>query len=146
MKEHLKREAFIWEVILHQVRKSAIPNVKNLWKKDREVPTMMLSWPAEYLPTDSGEVVTHLVSFAPPKGEDLFKHAVNFARDTKAYALLLVEEHKDKVQVIVESAHGARSWNFPKKRHGDVLVLGKESATKDDECIGILWRRSMNVN
>ena len=100
---------------------------------------MLISWPAEHLRVD-GKTITDTVSFAVPTEMPMFKAAVELAKVTKAYALLLIEREGDVVRVILESHHGTRSWKMPIRRHGDIDVLEKEEAAQDSESIGVLWR------
>lgn len=115
--------------------------VRDMWKKERAIPRMMFSWPSEHLETKDGRVVTHLVSFGVPEKMSTRDAAVVMTRETKAYALLLVEQEKKDVVILLESFHGTRCWRLPIERHGDVMVLEKERATTDTESLGILWQR-----
>ncbi len=136
----LEREKFIWDDLIADGKK-VIGMVRDLWRKNRKVPRMLFSWPSEHLPTADGKVVTHIVSFAIPDELATFEAAVAMTKETKAYALLLVEQEKTDVRILLESFHGTRCWRLPIRRHGDVNVLEKEHASQDTESLGILWRR-----
>lgn len=143
-KEILARENFIWRDLIRDGQK-AVKLARELWKKNRSIPRMLFSWPAEHVRAADGKTITHLVSFAIPDEMGTAKAAIMLAKDTKSYALALVERDGSDLRVLLESMHGTRCWRVPIKRHGDVEVLGKDSApTVDTESIGVLWRRGMN--
>lgn len=144
-KDELAREAFIWDDIVAR-SKFAVETIRKRWRKEHVVTRMLLSWPSVHLTAQGGETVTHLVSYAIPDNEDSYSAAVKVAVKTHAYALLLIERRGDEIKLILESAHGARSWTLPIRRHGDVDVLEKEKATNNTEHIGVLWRPSMPLN
>lgn len=139
-KEILDREKFIWDDLIADGKKM-VSMVRDLWRKDKRVPRMLFSWPSEHLKTADGKTITHIVSFAIPADLATFEAAVQLTKETKAYAILLVEQEEQDVRVLLESFHGTRCWRLPIRRHGDVNVLEKEHATQDTESLGILWRR-----
>jgi hypothetical protein len=144
-KSELEREAFIWDDLISR-GSVAVDQVRKLWRKERYVPRMAFSWPSEHLPTKDGKIITHIVSFAIPRGMSTFDGVLLLAKRTKAYAVLLIEKQNDTLDVLLESPHGTRSWALPIRRHGDVDVLEKEKASKDARYLGILWRPSMTEN
>jgi hypothetical protein len=143
---NLKNEKFIWDNIVERVEKVSIPRVHKMWKEDRRIPTMLFSWPSVHLrSSDNKTTITHLVSFVPPREVNLMDSALFFARKTEAYALLLVRREGNEIKIVVESAHGSKSWKIPVERHGDVEVLGKAKAAENADHIGILWRPNVPV-
>lgn len=139
LREYIVSEKFIWDDLIAK-SEEAVRKVREQWRRSKTMPRMLVAWPAQFLKGSDGSVITDVVSFAVPDGVPTFKAAVELAREAKAYALLLVEREGDKVKVVLESRHGARSWVMPIRRHGDVNVLEKEEAATDSECIGVLWR------
>ncbi len=141
-KEILVREKFIWDDLVKDGKKM-VDMVRDMWRRDKRVPRMLFSWPSEHLTAVDGKTVTHIVSFAVPADVTTFEAAVQLTKQTKAYALLLVEQEEKDVRILLESFHGTRCWRLPIRRHGDVNVLEKENASEDTENLGILWRRSV---
>lgn len=145
VKDYPKDESFIWKDLIVRAEK-AVESVRKAWRKNQSQPRMLFSWPASHLVDKDGIEVTDLVSFAIPDGMPTFKAAVEMARRTEAYGLLLIEQRDKELKLILESHHGTRSWTFPIRKHGDVWALEKESAADNTDCIGVLWRRSAERN
>lgn len=142
-KEILEREKPIWLGIV-QAAERILPQLRNMWKKHRDIPKFMFSWPSEHLRTSDGKTeITHLVRFEVPKDMTISEAALVCTKHTKPYAMLAVEKKDGFLIVLLESFHGTRCWKFPIARHGDVEVLEKEIASEDTESFGILWRRSV---
>ena len=141
-KEHLKSEDFIWRDLIRYAQ-HAVTVVRAAWKKERDYPRVLIAWPSEHLHFESGRIIKNTISFAIPDEMSTKQAAAEMAQKTGAYALLLVEKRGQDLKIILESPHGARCWSLPVERHGDVLVLGKELASEDLDCIGVLWRPAM---
>ncbi len=139
LREYIVSEKFIWDDLIAK-GEEAVRKVREQWRRSKTMPRMLIAWPSQFLHGSDGSTITDVVSFAIPDGVPTFRAAVELAREAKAYALLLVEQDKDAVKVILESHHGSRSWVLPIRRHGDVDVLEKEEAATDTESIGVLWR------
>jgi hypothetical protein len=140
----LASEEFIWKDL--QVRgELALRLVRDLWNKDHAVPRMVIAWPGEEVKANDGKPVD-LVTLAVPPEVTTHKALRDMLERTHAYALLLVEQTKDAVELTLESAHGAYHWSLPIRRHGDVPVLEMARATKNTQSLGLLWRRQSAMN
>lgn len=139
LREYIVSEKFIWDDLIAK-GEQAVKKVREQWRRTKTVHRTLLAWPSRFLEGADGSTITDIVTFAVPDGVVTFTAAVELARATEAYALLLVERQDRAVKVILESSHGARGWTLPIRRHGDVDVLEKEEASTDTECIGVLWR------
>lgn len=138
LREYIISERFIWDDLILR-SETLVKKVREQWQKTRTVPRMLISFPARHLPVGD-KIITDVVSFAVPKEMATFRAAVELAKTTQAYALLLVERVNDDVHIVLESHHGTRSWRMPLRRHGDVTVLEKGEATTNVDSIGVLWR------
>lgn len=136
--DYIKSEKFIWDDLIARGEK-AVQRVREAWSKGRFFERTLYAWPSEHIQTESG-VITHIISFEVPDNMSTHEAALNLAKASKAYALLLIEPRQECVKIILESHHGARAWTLPVQRHGDIDVLKKEEVTTDTENIGILWR------
>lgn len=144
LREYIVTERFIWDGLI-QKGLNAVTKVRAHWNRTKEVPRMLLAFPAEHLVVGN-KVITDFVSFAIPDDMPTRKAAVELAKTTKAYALLLIERDGDVVRILLESHHGTRGWRLPIRRHGDVTVLEKEEATTDSESLGVLWQPRSSQN
>ncbi len=143
-KEYLEQEDFIWRDLIDYA-KHALTVVRAAWRRDRDYPRVLIAWPAEHLHFESGRVIKNTVSLAVPAHMTSRAAAIEMARQTGAYALLLVERHEKELKVILESPHGTRCWHLPLERHGDVVMLGRETLSEDLDHIGVLWQPAMGA-
>jgi len=132
-----------WESIIDSAE-FAVGRIKEEWRKKQKFPRMIISWPIESVETDDGAMVD-LVTMHVPDNIPTYKAAVDITDRTKPYALLVIDRTEKELKVILESFHGTRCWTFSIERHGDMLVLDKETATANRECLGLLWRKSKGI-
>lgn len=146
-REYYTSERFIWDDLCQQAE-SGIPSLYESWKKVRRIEPFLLAWPSEPVLDDQGILLdrTCLLDLKGDPGawSQTFRA---FAARTKAYALLLAEQHAGVVRTILESHHGTRSWSLPILTSGDIRYLGTPPLVADNlHQIGILWSRKSPVN
>lgn len=121
-----------------------VEEVKKRWKQNKKLPHMILSWPAEMLRDDQGNLIDRLVSLDVPPDIPLKKAIVDMVTRTQPYALLICHISRLELRIVLESHHGARSWFTPVRKHGDARVLGKTKQV-DGVGFGVLWRKETNL-
>jgi hypothetical protein len=138
-RDYIVSERFIHDGLLRQAE-SVVKAVYENWRRDRKIAPVAFTWPAETIRTDRGEPHEGVVVLDLPEAVGMRMEALRqLVARTKAYALLLVEQHPKKVVVILESRHGARCWTIPLESHGDVVILGRAEAHNDAVHVGLLW-------
>ncbi len=139
-RDYITSERFIHDSLIVQAAEG-ISSLYDSWKEKGSIDPFLLTWPAENVVDDDGNIVTDVCRLELPKEKNrwpsLFRQAISI---TKAYALLLVEQRSEDVRIILESPHGTRCWKVPIENHGGVKVLGKSSHTDNVESVGLLWR------
>lgn len=119
---------------------TSIETLYTIWKKDKRVDPLLLTWPSIPIEDDEGRPIKDVCACELPKDalarRDMIRKMVD---RTKAYALFLVEERVEMVKAILESAHGTRSWTLPVRRSADVRVLGKPAVKDNVDFVGLLW-------
>lgn len=138
-REYITSERFIWDALIDKGLE-AVREAREMWRRDKHIPRILFSFPAEHVRTVDGKEVTDVVAFPVPDGMPTFKAAVELAKATKAYGLLLLEQRERDICITLESMHGSKQWTMQIKDRGDRQTLEKEEATTDTESIGVLWR------
>jgi hypothetical protein len=139
--EYYRSERFIWDRLREEAARG-IPGIYKTWKIARKVEPFIIGWPAEAILDDNGVPTEDTCLLSLPEDQDLWSTTLlTFAQKTKAYALLLAEQLKDEVRVVLESHHGTRSWSIPILVSGDIRTLGTAVVKDDTHRIGILWNR-----
>jgi len=137
--EYITSERFIHDDICREA-KAGIKTLYKSWAKDGCIYSFIMVWPSERIRV-RGKSTEHAVHFVLPKEREYWsKYLIRLVQKTAAYALLLVEQRKQAVVVIVESNHGSKSWHIPIENHGDTLSLGKPEERVDTDAVGLLWR------
>lgn len=139
-REYYRSERFIWDNLKVQAA-AGIVSLYKAWRTEGKIRPFLISWPSETILDDNGIPLqgTCLLDL-PDKQEQWSETIRKFAVKTKAYALLLTEQHSSEVRIILESHHGTRSWSIPILVSGDVRTLGTASSKDNTHKIGILWR------
>lgn len=138
-REYIASERFIHDGLLKQAE-AAVKTVYEIWKKEGRIAPVAFTWPAETIRTDAGELHEGIcVLDLPAAGEARDAALRALVQRTKAYALLLIEQHREEVLVILESKHGARCWKIPIASHGDVVILERAQVQVDAMHVGLLW-------
>lgn len=138
-REYYTSERFIWD---HLKMKAAngLPGIYATWKSQGRIEPFIVAWPSEPILDDSGIPIQDTCVMDLPEDMSMKPSTiVEFARKTKAYALLLTEQVGEEVRVILESHHGTQSWIIPILTSADVRVLGNPRAQSDTHRIGVLW-------
>lgn len=115
-------ERFIHDDIVREAR-GGLMSLYDIWATLSRIPSFAIAWPSvriHYKGTQTERPVTKPLTNPKTKQEELRL----FAKTTKAYALLLVEEREKAVVVILETPHGTVLWTVPIEDHGNVRVLG----------------------
>jgi len=141
LKKYIASEQFIHDHLVDR-GEQYVKKLYGVWREQRCIHPLLLSWPAERVQADNGKIITHLVLMdlsSIPQGS-WSRVIKEFIVRTKAYAICLTEQQHDVVSVQLESVKGTRVWRLPIERHGDVLVLGKASSEDNVPALGYLWR------
>lgn len=141
LREYIKSETFIWDDLILKAQK-AVRDVRQKWQKEQRTPRMLVAFPSEDIRAEDGAIITDVVTFAIPAEMTTKKAIVALTNAAKAYAMLLIEQVEDRVEVTLESHHGVRKWTMNVVRHGDVMVLEKEKASIDTGGFLVFWRPS----
>lgn len=142
-REYIASERFIYDGLLSQAE-AVVKTLYETWKKERKVVPILFTWPAETIRTEDGKPHEGVcVLDLPEEGRARSTALRMMVERTKAYALLLIEQQHDAVQVILESGHGARCWKIPFVSHGDVVLLGRAQVRDDETHVGLLWSPNM---
>jgi hypothetical protein len=127
------------EYVLRDAREM-IPAIYYVWKQMGHVDPFVMIWPRKKVQwlgmTTNQSIGVDLPTDRSTWTKFLAEKALQYA----AFALLLVEQKKDEVVMILESKAGTNSWCLPIENHGDVNVLGSPTERADAHSIGLLWR------
>lgn len=142
--EYYRSEKFIWDN-LKVGAAGALVSLYNTWRTERRIRPFAISWPGETILDDSGLPLRGSCLLELPEDKAKWPETIKrFVLRTKAYALLLTEQNKREVLVILESRHGTRSWSIPIQVSGDIRALGTAVIKDDHHKIGILWKPRKN--
>lgn len=138
-KEYIASEQFIHDGLVKRAE-VVVKTVYEIWRKERKIAPVLMTWPAETIRTERGEPHEGVCILDLPEGPATRSVAIReMVGRTKAYALLLIEQRSDDVQVTLESRLGARCWRIPISDHGDVKIL-EQAVVRDNEAhVGLLW-------
>lgn len=139
-RDYYTSERFIWDDLIEESQRAMIGLYEH-WKKRHSIEDFLITWPAEVISAEDGSKVSGPCAFTFPVGDraqrqDMILKTVQI---TKAYALLLVEQNKAEIQVILESRHGAKCWTIPIVKSGDVATLGPHALSTNGKHVGLLW-------
>lgn len=138
--EYYRSERFIWDNLKTQAG-SALTSLYDTWKVERRIRPFIISWPGETILDDAGLPLQGSCLQELPDDRSKWPEMMRkFKARTKAYALLLTEQHASEVLVILESRHGTRSWSIPIVVSGDLRALGTAVIKDNVHKIGLLWR------
>lgn len=146
-RDYYTSEQFIWDDLIEaalQLQKK----VYDVWRDTRAVTDFLITWPSEVIKAQNGGMVSGPCGFSLVDIDPAIRHdsIIKVVGLTKAYALLLVERKENKVQIILESHHGARCWDIPIVRSGDVDVLGTANLKINTDHVGLLWKPTRSVS
>jgi hypothetical protein len=117
-----------------------LKSIYKIWRRDKGLSPFIISWPLDdldfehCLPTNN-EVVVDL-----PKDMESWPTIVGkLMEDTRPFAVLLAQQKKDEVVLVLESEYGSSSWHIPISKHGVDLVLGDVASKEDVDRLGFLW-------
>lgn len=137
--DYYTSERVIWD----NLKKYAEAGVKSLyeqWKTKGSIDPFAVTWPGTTIFDLGGLPVTGPCTIELKRAIGSWSVTLRrLVEITDAYALLLVEQKDNDLQVILESHHGTRSWTIPIRQSGDVRVLGDPTIQDNVNRIGILW-------
>lgn len=143
-KDYIASERFIHMGLLKEAD-AVVKSMYKTWRRDRRIAPLLFTWPGETIRMDSGEPHEGVCILELPEGDEERQDALRMMVErTKAYALLLVEQHREEVRIILESRHGARCWRIPLASHGEVVILERAQVEDDGVHVGLLWSPSVN--
>jgi hypothetical protein len=138
--EYYRSERFIWDNLKTQAG-GALTSLYDTWRVERRIRPFIISWPGETILDDAGLPLQGTCLLDLPDSKSKWSETMRrFAARTKAYALLLAEQHPTEVLVILESHHGTRSWSIPILVSGDIRTLGTAVIKDNVHKIGLLWK------
>lgn len=142
-KDYITSERFIHDGLIEEVALMIVPEVRKRWRANKgKIATMIFTWPSEEVLADDGHPIKGTCCLEVPDTMTVAEATRLMVHRTNAYALVLVEDRGDKVQVIFESPHGTKSWTSPIVRKGDVRALGTSTEKIDTDSIGLLWNKN----
>lgn len=116
-----------------------LASLYDTWSRHWHIDPFVLIWPEEAV-VFHGDKTASTLPFDLPEERDAWPDELRkIAKETKAYAILLVQEMEQALVVIFESRMGTRSWRIPIEDHGNVRVLGDPEERTDTDRIGLLW-------
>jgi len=132
-----REKAFdVLALVVHQAEK----DVRKYWDANETYPTLLLAWPTAH------DVPYEVVNMAVPEGMKSLDAAKALTSRTRAYALFLLEQHKNCIKLILETQTSALSVTLPIEQHGDTRALGTAQTKKDSENLGVLFRPGRLLN
>jgi len=121
-------------------------SIPELWSNNRRIRPHLLLWPSEAVKF-RGQLTEDVLPFDMPGDRSEWPELLlDRVLDSKACALLLVEQREQAVVAIFESPRGTTSWHYPIKDHGDLKILGPPVKKTDVESVGLLWRPKQAVS
>lgn len=143
IKEYIASEQFIHDDLV-KTAEAVVKTVYAIWKKERKIAPVLMTWPAETIRTSRGEPHEGVCILDLPEGNAARSVAIReMVGKTKAFALLLIEQRREDVRVILESRLGARCWDIPISDHGDVKILEQPVVQEGRAHVGLLWSPTM---
>lgn len=132
--------------ILHNelVRRSKVilRNVHDLWDGNK-FQDVLFTWAGEIVKDDRGIPINDVVGCDLPAEKSRHgKIMRDMVSRTMACGILRIRKEKNVVRAITETVHGTVSWTFPVELRGDTRVLGSPVVRKDEDYLGVLWRKT----
>ena len=144
--EDLLTERFIHQGLLVEAE-AMVKHLYAVWKKDKKVPRLAFSWPAEEIKADDGSLIDRMVSLEVPEEPVVRVQALRtLAIRTKAYGLFVIEPEAEQIRVVFETPHGTRSWTISIQVRGDRKALGRPVVRDNTDTIGLLWSRHREMS
>lgn len=140
-KDYYTSERFIWDDLIVSSER-AVTGLYEHWKRAHRIDDFLITWPAEPVKAEDGSTVVQPCAFTFPANDRTPRQEIilKTIEVTKAYALLLVEELADEIQIILESRHGAKCWTIPIIKTAGARVLGPHAIDTKGRHVGLLWR------
>jgi hypothetical protein len=110
--EYYTSERFIHDDLAKRAAAIA-EEVRRVWRRDRALERVAISWPSETVRDDKGVGVTHVVTMPIPKeftDQQTTEALKRMVARTRAYGIALIERHQDTLRVLFETHQGARAW------------------------------------
>lgn len=136
--EYITSERFIHDDLV-RASQHVVDEVCRLWENGHRFIAHAMAWPTRAVHAEDGSAIGGAIVMEIQKAKDQDAALRALVAKTGAYGLLLVEMKETGISARFETAHGACAWTVPIRRHGDRLMLGDQSMTKDAEYIGLLW-------
>lgn len=140
---------FVSERFIHDdlVRKVAqgIHTLYDEWRAHHRIQPFLLTWPSTPVRAEDGTSIDGAcrLELADTTKDERWRLIQEAMVVTKAYALLLCEQHDDYVELILESQHGTKHWVLPIQRSGDVSVLRPAEQGANERALGLLWQKTV---
>lgn len=131
-------ERFIHDDLILEAE-SGLSSLYDTWARESRIDPFLLVWPSETVKFHGHKTADVMPFDLPPSRASWGTEIVRIAKETSAYALLLVEQRAKAVVVVLESPHGSKSWHIPIRNHGNVDVLEDPEEKTDVDYIGLLW-------
>ncbi len=138
--DYYDSERFIHDGLIDKAQ-AAVDCLHEIWRENGKIDTTLITWPAENVRDDSGELIDGVCVMSLPEDESKHIRAISAGVErSKAYGFLLLEQKNNTVRALLETPHGTRLWTLPIIRSADSQYLGEAKITNDLECIGLIWR------
>lgn len=141
----MDEEYFLSERVIHdQLLKEAERGVATLgdsFRTNFSIKAFAMFWPASVLDGDDGSRIGDAVLMELDKVPKTNRRQllIKGLKRTNAYAVLLTEQKRDRVEVAFETMHGSRRWTLPIGTALGSPALGKPRVENDVEALGLLW-------
>jgi hypothetical protein len=140
--DYFTSERFIHDNLAARAE-TIVAQARAVWNRTQALEAYAVTWPRENVKADDGKIIEHsVICQLPPCNARAERISVLRAmcERTKAYGITLVERANGAVLVWFETQHGARVWQMPLERHGDVVVAGTPAVRDNTDALHILWR------
>jgi hypothetical protein len=125
---------------------NTIPTLYDAWKADRKVAPFAVTWSDGPVKCHDGTLVYGPCHCDLPekKEEEWPKLLRQMVEISDPIAILFAEQRDKDVLLILESKYGTQSWSLPIQRRGDVRILGKPIKRRDEDKLGLLYKKTLN--
>lgn len=110
------------------------------WAQRHRIDPVVFTWPESPIVVEGDPEYEGICAMALPADPKQRGQALRaFVKQTKAFALFLVEQEPDQVRLLFESKVGSRAWTIPIETRVGVKLLGKAEVLDNQKTTRLLW-------